>query len=403
MRQRIPILICGDAGPVRHALLARSDLDVLWTDTIQEALATVRAVQPQICLVRPHLLDGSAIDLLRQCRDRGSPPCVVVLDESEWDTQGEFLAAGAVEVIEINRSESVLQLVGEYTGLQFAKDARTPFGTVVEAKVNGEEMVLETTDISASGVGVRRFPETRLGTLVRLAFVVQANPIVIWARVVRCWTRDNEPCAGLRFAGLTKTLRRQLRDFVEAQNASLPQAPIDFGNLFDDVVLPVERPRALRSDELIDTTESIAPDDPDLAMLSKYAKADELEDRDALDLPVWLLRLAEALTPLEIAAARDEAEAPHWGRSVLGVRIMLARDRAASPNGPLTECVGEKAYELFLALPKVTADADDAMVVQIGQIRAAILRELVATPTRGRGDASRTSDEASSGLIAING
>jgi len=388
---------------VRHALLARRDLDILWTDTIQEARATIRAAKPEVCLVRPKLMDGSAQDLLRECRDAGAPPCVVVLNEADWDSQGDFLAAGAVEVIEINRSEAILQLVGEYTGLQFAKEARTPFETVVEARIAGEEFVLETMDISASGCGVRRVPEAKVGTLVRLAFVVQKNPIVVWARIVRCFSKSNEPCAGLRFAGMTKSLRKQLRDCVQDQTATLPQPPVDFTNLFDDVPLPVDRPRALRSDELIDTTESIAPDDPDLAMLRVYAKTADPTARDELDLPVWLMYLAESLTEHEMASAREEEGAPSWARDALFVRVMLARACAAGPKEPLPESVAEKSYELFLALPRVTVDADDDTVAQVGQVRAAILRSLVSAPGRRRGDASPASQDPAAGLVAING
>src|SRR5262249_38094611 len=127
MAERTRILVCGDAGPARHALLLRRDIELLWTDSAESAIATIRSAMPKVCLVRPTLAKGSALELLAAVRTIGGPPTVVLLHPNELHLRGECLAAGAVEVVEIARAEPVLQMIGQYTGLQFALDPRVPY------------------------------------------------------------------------------------------------------------------------------------------------------------------------------------------------------------------------------------------------------------------------------------
>ena len=391
MTKRTTVLICGDAGPVRHALLARGDIEVLWTDSIAGALATVRHADPAICLVRPQLVEGDTCELLRTSRERGRPPCVVVLEDLEWDREGEWLAAGAAEVIEIGRSQAILQLIGEYTGLAFAKDARTSVETIVEVSRDGEDLVLETVDVSASGVAIRGFPETRMGALARIAFVVQAQPLVLWARVVRCWSSEGHPMAGLRFVGITAQQRQSLRDFVETKNSANPQPPVDFTNLFDGIGLPEEaEPPKIRSIDLVasivETDGSGQFVDPDVAMMATYLRTTSLARREELDLPPWLTRLEGQLTGIERQAAGD-VDAPAWARASFVVRVTLARFRASSLHGPLPKRLAANAYEVFVSLGNDLGGDTDEAIAEVGAIRAAILRELLARPAARRGHA----------------
>lgn len=380
-----PILICGDAGPGRHALLARRDIEALWTDTVQGALATLRHAEPKICLIRPREIKGDAKMLVRQCRDNGGPPCVVVLDHGEWAGEGEWLAAGATEVVEIERSEALMQLIGEYTGLAFAKEQRATLETVVEVLVDGEKLVLETTNISASGAGIRGLPPVRLGTLVRLGFVVHAHPIGLWARVVRTWKQDGKTMGGVRFAGMTEAQQAALRDFVRQQNALMPQAYVDFGNLFEDISVD-EACEALRSEDLLETMGGVddgKSSDPDVAALQAYLTAPDVATKDAIDLPSWLLRVAAQMSLVETDAVCAD-EAPPWAGTALTARVSLARWRASNTEGPLPSWLAERAYDLFMSLAEATKGESDEVVTQVGAIRASLLRELLSKPQASR-------------------
>lgn len=348
---------------------------MLWTDTAKAAEAVIRHALPKICLIRPKHTGGEPTALIAACRDAGIP-CVILLARGEWSTQGWWLGAGATDVIELERIPAVLQLIGEYTGLAFAKEQRAGFETVVEVCIDGHNMVLETTDISASGAGLRGLPEAEMGTLVRLSFAMSSQPMIVWGRVVRAWNRDGERYAGVRFIGMSAEHAAELRAFVEAQNARLPQPKLDFETLFDDLVLDDEVPAALRSEDLVETlggaTESDLMD-PDFVVLRRYARTEDLSARDALDLPNWLLDLYERLTDLERSALEGQAELDE----LLVTRVSLARWRANNPKGPLPSYLAERAYELFNRLGAKAEDSDHT-VARLGSIRASILRELLS-------------------------
>src|SRR5687767_8616688 len=100
MNPRIPILICGDAGPARNALLARRDLEVLWADTIGAALAIIREAKPRLCIARYRLADGEATDLLAWTS--GRCPVLVLLASAESSLKERVTSSGA-ETMELGR------------------------------------------------------------------------------------------------------------------------------------------------------------------------------------------------------------------------------------------------------------------------------------------------------------
>src|SRR5438552_3065101 len=131
MSTRTKIMVCGDAGPARHALLPRGDIEMIWTDSVESALAVVRSVRPKVCLIRGKLEKGSVPELLRGIRAENGPASIVLLQADEWRLRGDLLGSGADEIVEIDRSQAVLQLIGQYTGLAFAQDARVAYKTPV--------------------------------------------------------------------------------------------------------------------------------------------------------------------------------------------------------------------------------------------------------------------------------
>lgn len=409
MSDRIPVLICGDAGPGRHALLARGDLNVLWADSVTTATATLRHAQPKVCLVRPSHAQGDVTELVKLAIELGGPACVILIDEDERDDEAHWYAAGASEVLCISDAEAIMQLVGEYTGLAFAREQRAPFETVVEVEIDGEQVVLETVDISASGVAIGGFPDVAAGTLARVAFVVETQPIVLWARVVRSWNRGGRRAAGVRFVGASEEQRERLRNFVHAHNAMLPSPTVDVQNLFDDVVpQPEQSSSPLRAVDLVETlttTQAAIDKDPDLAVLQQYLRTSVPASREALDMPPWLLRVADALTEVELAAAVQPSPVA-WVRETLACRVAMARWRVVSHLGPPPTFLANRAYDLFVTLGERTEMSSDDVVAQIASIRATILRDLLSSPSTRRDARAHTSVPVSAGppvLAVANG
>src|SRR5262249_40195844 len=149
MSQKARILALGDPGPVRHALLLREDVQTLWTSRVEEMAAVLQHAEPDVCLISaaipprqveaaPQLLEGTASD---------EPTPSIVLRKTM-------------------RTEAILAQIGKHTGVRFAKDARAKIEALARVYIDTEEHVLETSNISASGVAIRNFPRMALDTQV---------------------------------------------------------------------------------------------------------------------------------------------------------------------------------------------------------------------------------------------
>ena len=362
------VLVCGDAGPARHALLSRSDIQVLWADTLGAALAAFAHRLPDACLVCPSRFEGDARELVQALRARGNTPCIVLLSRDDWDQEGVWLRSGANEVVEHERSDLVTRTLGELTGLAFAREPRTDFRTVVEVRHDGEELILESANLSASGAAIRGFPAAEVGTLVRVSFTVKNEPVVLWARVVRIWSDGEDNFAGVRFAGVSEQQRRSIRRFVQERNASEPIAAVDLEGLLTELAAQTDRPSSKPS--------SPAGTESDLELLTRYLKADDSE-RESFPIPGWMRRAVDALTPIEVSAALEFDQAP-WAREVIAVRLALACWRATHRSTP-PRALAERAYSSFCNLAHATREESDEVQAQVGMIRAAILRELLTS------------------------
>jgi hypothetical protein len=363
------VLVCGDAGPARHTLLSRPDIEVVWADTLGAARAAFTCRLPDVCLVCPRQIKGDALKLIEALRARGDTPCVVLLSRDDWDQEGIWLRMGATEVVESERSDLVTRILSELTGLAFAREPRTDFRTVVEIRHDGEELVLESTNLSASGAAIRGFPSAEVGTLVRVSFVVQHEPVVLWARVVRTWSNEDDTFAGLRFAGVSEQQRRSIRRFVHDRNASEPSQSVDLERLLAEL--------AQKSDGSGSSRPSSADrGESDLALLTRYLKASSV-DRETLPIPRWMRRAIDSLTSIEVEAALKFDQAS-WAREVIAVRLALACWRATHHSTP-PRALAERAYASFCNLAHTTDDQTDEVQAQVGMIRAAILRELLTS------------------------
>jgi hypothetical protein len=361
---RIPILICGDAGPARNALLARRDLEVLWADTIGAAVAIIRETKPRVCITRYRLRDGDATDLVAWIS--GRCPCLVLLGSAEWTLKDRVGATGA-EVMELGRGRGVLARTGEIVGVDLGVARRVPFESVVEVEIKGARYILETTDLSSSGIGIKGLPAVPRGTPVRVRIHGEDEPIAIQGVVARHWTQTGELMGGVEFTTVTPGTTRWL------ERATQPRQE------------PIEQREEALEEERFPVSPLAAMD---LAAADLGALAAQLEDRDPAhddlvrqlhaeeDVPDWIAAVASTLTAIERSSLLAPA-APLWTRVAIQLRLELARHRNREPHlAPVRE-LSDRAYQFFVRLASV--DPTDAYAPAIGAVRAAILRDLLSS------------------------
>lgn len=387
MSSNVSLVVCGDVGPARQVLLERRDLELFWTDSYEECLATLRHARPKLCLVR--LKDENKLyAFLRNVRELGSMPCVVLLEPAQERFRSACTLAGASETALVDKSEQVLQVVSDFTGLQFAKDVRVDYQTVVEVNAGRDTFVLETSNISASGVAIRGFKTMPVGTPVELKFVGEHRLAPFRAHIVRCWNAKDVAMCGLRFARLDAPQLDWLKSVVHATSGSLPSPPTDLDALFSDLSLPVvDAGRALVTGDLSQPAEeTAAPTGPQTGLkdqLAAFVRAAREGHSPPPTVSPWIEQAVEKLTQIEVASALDEP-APEWASFALNLRLRLFEWRAAHPRSPVPGHLADDAHRLFVALPTEASKCDDATRAQVSIIRAALLRDLANTKTRSR-------------------
>jgi hypothetical protein len=116
--------------------------------------------------------------------------------------------------------------------------------------------------------------------------------------------------------------------------------------------------------------------------LERWLIAKDDAERAALNSAPWVEGVANSLTEIERGVALGKG-GPNWAERSLDLRVRIAESRLANRDGSLDPELQEEASQLFAALRHNANGQADAIVAQIAEVRAALLRELMlATPSR---------------------
>lgn len=380
--KRGTILVLGDPGPVRNDLLMRSDLEMLWMSRIQDALAVLRETTPNICLIGPELNTQDARQFMLTVAPRNLP-CVLMVDPKQKCSVLPAHAAHAAAVIPLPQIESVLALVGFHTGLAFAKDARALIEASARVTIltvaGAEEYLLETANLSVSGVAIKGMPKCAAGTPVKLQIDLPFGTVTARAKVVR-WSQDgSKQLGGLAFTELAMVDRERIQKLIESARRESPGLSVQIAELFGDITIDTEPPVALSTSDIhssldLPQVESLFDVGSELAILMRWAKTDAFDP----SVPEWLQALARNLTPIEgVALVRDAS--PEWVMQAMRMRVCLARARAQCGEGRLPSVLSNGAYTTFVRLADCANGATPVVVAQVAKIRAALLRDLLGS------------------------
>lgn len=352
MRKAATVLVLGDPGPVRDEILLRREIDVVWSDSFDDALELLEVYRVEACIVAPAFETYGGYAAFRA--RLGNVPCLV--------------RRGAEVVAEdADDSEPFLRFLARHTGLVFARYPRVALEVPVTVEVHRRKHHLVTTNLSVSGVAIHGFPPTPPDTRVELCLDLPERPLYLLARVVRCFGRGDEVQAGLSFTDLGEKPRAVIARAVDEVMAPERETALLFGEL----EIPTPDPRHLGEVVTMPRMRVMRADTggPRMRTLTRA------ETQTCDTLPDWFGGLEEELTDVERLAALG-MEAPEWAHRVLRLRIELARVRA-DIHGEVPLALRDEAYRTFVGIGEETADAPAEVREQVSSIRASLLRDVL--------------------------
>ncbi len=352
------ILVACDAGAAGRELLTRRDLDLGWALTASEAKAWMKAATPDVVLTREEI----ATEVLAAAKALRHPPaCVVLLDPDGWDRRSTYFEGGATGLVQASNRARILEAVSNLTGLAFASHKRVPFRDVVEVSWRGETHLLETRDLSVSGVAVGGMESAVIGERIRVAFVMAEPQVVVDGVVVRRGREEGEHVVGVSFCDVDARSRAGLEGIIEAEAANLPVIPE-----------PVSMTTDLAGTFTIDLNTAMAasrrPEEGFRDMLEKSADS---RDGEGPRLPRWLARVEKSLTRVERLALRGGE--PRFASDAVNARIRIERARARLDGHGPTHDDCKAVLEISRNLASEAAMAPSEVLADVPNIRAALL------------------------------
>ncbi|MEE2901381.1 MAG: PilZ domain-containing protein [Myxococcota bacterium] len=366
---KITVLIIGDAGPSRAALLQRPDIEAFWTTSMVGALGILREQSPKVCIVHPESIEKGFENFVGACKREDGPPCIVLLSAAKWSTQGHWLSAGASEVVQVELSQTLLNLLGEYTDLKFAKEERANLELPVDVAFNGQTTRQYTNDLSASGMSLRHMTAS-VGDLFHLHLRIEGEEMELWGRVVRSWKVSNESRVGLRFVGITSAQAAKIRLFVREQNEVSRPPSISLSNLFDGVELS-SRPDTLSPEDF--ATESNQKTDWLADAVAHFQILERYAETKAGEIPEFLRRFFLNLSSLEVEAIRTGH--PQWVNEIVNTLVCIETWQQSHPGLPIPIAITERAAEQYDSL-STREKRDESLAVQASVLRAHLLKYL---------------------------
>jgi hypothetical protein len=352
------ILVVTDAGSAGRVLLGRKDLQTYWALTVAEALAIVELRAPGVCLVREEL----AADLLKAFKsvDR-APPVIVLLEEDGWERRDLYFGLGSTAMASELAVERILEAISELTGIAFRTNPRVPMVSFIDATIDGSQVLLETVDLSASGVSVRGYPSPHIGATAEVLFGVCDPPVHATAMVVRMFESGGETIAGMCFVGLDDERRRAIGQFVEEEAKREPQLPEPVGFTAD-----------LGGAFTLDLGETIGAGVETNRIYLNMLR--ETVAQASVLMPTWLRRVQLSLTEIERRSIASPDGLPTWASRTVALRVHLKRERLETGTGTM-EAEIPRVIEHCCALAVDAEGAPGEVLAQVCEIRAQLLRE----------------------------
>jgi hypothetical protein len=306
-------------------------------------------------------------------------PCVLLVDPKLNVPLVPSIAALASAVIPLRQVESVLALVGFHTGLMFSKDARASIEAPVRVSVGKEELILETTNLSVSGLAISGMPRLEAGTLTCLELDLPFGTVHARAKMIRWAKEGKRNIAGLVFTELALVDRERIAKLVEAARREAPATQLRVADLFGDLALENDEPSALSTSDIggsidLPDVEVLLDVHHECALLERWATRSTFPSVT----PEWLQAVSGELAQIELASLVGQP-APDWVRPATMMRLCLARARHDCGDGRLPSVISQAAYRMFMSLADCAAGAPASLVTQIAKIRASLLRDLLGT------------------------
>lgn len=355
---RASVMVVCDAGAAGRELLARSDFDVFWALEPSEAVAVLQNQPPQVVLTREQMCEEV---LSWSLAHRRRVPVVVLLEAGNWGQRQAFLQKGAAALVEVASRDRILEAVSELTGRGFPAHVRVPFSEFVEVLDGRSTRLVETTDLSKTGLGLRYLPDASPGQTVRVQIDSLHPPLSLGAAVIRV----DEDTVGLRFVDNSDEVLERLETLVSALSKR---------NLL------LEMPRGLTVDLLELSTRDLVVGEPhqDVAsfkMMLHHAVARPDGPRDGW--PRWLVNLERRLTAIERRCLRQDSAVSPVAAAV-ELRIELARAHADPHIAFPTAEHAQRVMEFCQRLTEHVEVATPRDLVDITLIRGRLLRAVYA-------------------------
>lgn len=355
------ILVCSDAGAAGRDLLARRDVLLEWALTPEEAVASVQRRLPHVVLAREEF----ALTFMRYTNLR-NVPVIVLLESDGWERRDAYFGAGATVLVRASNRDRILEALSEVSGLSTPRYPRVPYSDVLDVEIEGEHMLLESAELSATNVSVRDFPAVPIGTICKVTFVMMEMPVTVTALVTRHQPDLGGSVTGLAFNAISDDEREALLELIESKIRALDPLP-------EPVGLTTDLSGSTYTLDLFSAMAEVSTNDPYHQMLRDMVSAGD--DLSSVKAPRWLKRVRRHLTELE-ERALTTGHAPEYAMAALDMRIDLARSRAAL----MLEVPSPKEVELCLdfcrALAVDSVESDPNDLCQVAEIRAALLREI---------------------------
>jgi hypothetical protein len=372
MPKPVALLVCGNAGAVGGELLRRRDVVTYWTLTPEETVAVAKHASPDVILVRedhaPAVLEGA-----RSLRS----PVIVLLENDGWSRRQDYFSAGATALVQATAGPRILEAISELTGLTFARLPRVLYETAVEVEIGGQARLLNTVNLSASGVCIEgiRLEEQALGA--RVSFPLLEPPLTLEALVVRTHHDGRHSLGGLAFVNPSAVAQDRLRALVEAEISRDEKAAItvEVPEHLDPISMALDEVK-LGGDEAVEALKNKLRD------LHLESKRDgQLHARRAPPRTgsVASRNIEAALSPSERALVLGEPS-PDWAGPALHARLKLHVERRE--RGAPSPRTVQDALTLCRTLGRGAADAP--AVVEVAAVRASLLREVYADAPRSR-------------------
>lgn len=352
---RTPLLIVCDAGNAGRDLLVRKDFDLAWALSPEEARASAERRRPTAVIVREAL----AAEVLAQLAPMGLP-ILVLLEPDGWANREGYLQAGATALVQSSARARILQAVAEMTGRPFPEHARVPFAEFVEVDDGRGVHMVETVDMSNTGMGLRYLPDVEVGNSVRVIMDHLQPPLSLPAVVIRA---DGDT-VGLRFTDLEGELEARVKRLVDTQTARFPAPEMPEG-------LTVDLGGTLTMELFTVSGTEDGQSDAFFRRMLGRAVHEGAESREGW--PRWLVNIEARLTELERKAYPLDPSQSH-ASAAIDLRIMLARTRAQNPETFPSRPLAQRVLDFSRLLEMHIDGEDSASLSDVTLMRGQLLR-----------------------------